>query len=102
MKMRLNGFVFSCLFVSAAAAQDGKALFEKKCAFCHATTTDERKLGPSLKGLKGGVMPDAIGKAATKENILLKVNDGGGGMPAFRDLLTKEEKEAIVAYAMTL
>ncbi len=101
MTLRIFGFVFSCC-LAAAAAEDGKALFEKKCAFCHATTTDERKLGPSLKGLKAGVMPDAIGKAATRENILLKVNDGGGGMPAFRELLTKEEKDAIVAYAMTL
>ncbi len=98
--MRL-GFVFS-IAVAIASAQDGKALFEKKCSFCHATTTDERKLGPSLKGLKNGTMPDAIGRAATRENILLKVNDGGNGMPVFRDLLTKEEKDAIVAYAMTL
>ena len=46
--------------------------------------------------------PDAIGKAAPRENILLQVNDGGGGMPVFRELLTKAEKDAIVAYAMTL
>jgi cytochrome c len=101
MRMRLIGFVFSCC-LAANAAEDGKALFEQKCAFCHATTTDEKKLGPSLKGLKAGVLPDAIGKAATKENILQKINDGGGGMPVFRDLLSKDEKDAIVAYAMTL
>lgn len=95
------GFAFS-ITVAIAAAQDGKALFEKKCAFCHATTTDERKLGPSLKGLKNGILPDAIARPATRENILQKVNDGGNGMPVFRDLLTKEEKDAIVAYAMTL
>lgn len=99
--MRRLGFVFS-IAAMIASAQDGKALFEKKCAFCHASTTDERKLGPSLKGLKNGVLTDAIARPATRENILQKVNDGGNGMPVFRDLLTKEEKDAIVAYAMTL
>src|SRR3954471_8343811 len=87
---------------SAAFGADGKALFEKKCGFCHASTTDERRVGPSLKGLKNGVMPDAIGKAASDENILKKIEDGGGGMPVFRDLLTKEEKAAIVSYVMRL
>ncbi len=99
--MRRIGFVCS-IFALRLAAQDGKALFEKKCAFCHASITEERRLGPSLKGLKNGVMPDAIGKAATRENILQQVNDGGGGMPVFREMLTKEEKDAIVAYVMTL
>ena len=95
------GFVFSLAAV-ALTAQDGKAIFEKQCAFCHASTTDEKRVGPSLKGLKAGVLPDAIGKAATKANILQKVNDGGNGMPVFRDLLNKEEKEAVTAYVMTL
>ncbi|HXJ43942.1 MAG TPA: cytochrome c [Bryobacteraceae bacterium] len=98
-----TGIVY-LLLASAALAQDapGKQLFEKKCGTCHASTTDERRIGPSLKGLKAGVMPDAIGKEATRENILKQINDGGGGMPVFRELLTKEEKDAIVAYVMTL
>jgi mono/diheme cytochrome c family protein len=89
-------------FASAALAADGKLLFEKKCGTCHASTTDDRKIGPSLKGLKNGVLPDAIGKAATPKNVLDKINDGGNGMPVFRELLTQEEKDAIVAYVLTL
>ena len=100
--MMTRAVFFLAISCGAALAADGKALFEKNCSFCHASTTDEKRVGPSLKGLKSGVLPDAIGKAATRENILKKIEDGGGGMPVFRDLLTKEEKDAIVAYAMTL
>jgi len=52
--------------------------------------------------VKDGRLPDAIGKKATRENILKQINDGGNGMPVFRELLTKDEKDAIVAYVMTL
>ena len=100
--MRAGLAIVAAFWGASAVAADGKALFEKNCAFCHASTTEEKRLGPSLKGLKNGVLPDAIGKAATRENILKKIDDGGGGMPVFRELLSKEEKEAIVSYAMTL
>ena len=81
---------------------EGKELFEKKCSVCHASDTAERRIGPSLKGVKEGRLPDGIGKHATRENILKKLNNGGGGMPVFRDLLTQDEKENVVAYVMTL
>ena len=92
----------TALMMLLFASPDGKQLFEKKCGLCHASTTEERRIGPSLKGLKAGILPDAIGKAATRENILKQINDGGNGMPVFRELLTKDEKDAIVAYVMTL
>jgi mono/diheme cytochrome c family protein len=31
-----------------------------------------------------------------------QIENGGGGMPVFRDLLTKEQKDDIVAYVLTL
>jgi mono/diheme cytochrome c family protein len=84
------------------AQNSGKALFEKKCAICHASETGEKRIGPSLKGVKDGKLPDAIGKAATRENILKQINNGGNGMPVFRELLNKDEKEELVGYVMTL
>jgi mono/diheme cytochrome c family protein len=100
----------AALFLAAgmAAAQsapdvaEGKKLFEKKCATCHATETEEHRIGPSLKGVKEGRLPDAIGKKATHDNILKQIDEGGGGMPVFRDLLTAHEKENIIAYVLTL
>jgi mono/diheme cytochrome c family protein len=97
--MRWAGLV---LWATAALAQDGKALFEKKCSVCHASETDEKRIGPSLKGIKNGKLPDAIGKAATHDNILKQIENGGNGMPVFRDLLTKDEKEALVTFVMAL
>jgi mono/diheme cytochrome c family protein len=90
------------IVAQAAESLEGKALFEKKCAVCHATETTERHIGPSLKGGKDGKLPDSIGKEATHDNILKQINNGGNGMPVFRDLLTQEEKEAIVRYVLTL
>ncbi len=39
--------VFSCFWVSTASAQDGRALFNQKCAACHAI--DKKLTGPALK-----------------------------------------------------
>jgi mono/diheme cytochrome c family protein len=98
----LVALLYAVPVVAAQSSADGKALFEKKCSICHAGETEERRIGPSLKGVKDGRLPDAIGKKATRENILKQINDGGNGMPVFRELLTKDEKDAIVAYVMTL
>jgi cytochrome c len=92
---------FAQLHAASDVAQ-GKKLFEKKCSVCHASESAEKRIGPSLRGVKGGRLPDSIGRPASHDNILKKINDGGGGMPVFRELLTPEEKENIVAYVMTL
>jgi cytochrome c len=84
----------------AAEPSAGKALFEQKCAICHATESSERRIGPALKGVKDGQLPSH--KDATPDTVLRQIENGGGGMPVFRELLTKEEKEAIVAYVLTL
>jgi mono/diheme cytochrome c family protein len=92
-------FAFAAL-VHAADPAAGKALFEIKCGVCHATESSERRIGPSLKGAKDGTLPG--GKSATHDTVLKQIENGGGGMPVFRELLTKEQKEDIVAYVMTL
>ena len=103
--MKLAGFfLFAILAFAQEASQStsGKALFEKKCGVCHESETSERRIGPSLKGVKDGKLPDSLGKAATHENILKQINNGGNGMPVFRDLLTDDQKESLVTYVMTL
>jgi mono/diheme cytochrome c family protein len=103
MKVTAAVLLFCAVTIAQAAESvDGKALFDKKCAACHATETAERHIGPSLKGVKDGKLPDGIGKEATHDNILRQIDNGGNGMPVFRDLLTQEEKEAIVKYVLTL
>ena len=81
-------------------AAKGKEVFEAKCMVCHNPDSKDKKIGPGLQGIKDGKLPS--GKDATHENILHNVNEGGNGMPAFKELLTDEEKEDVVAYVMTL
>jgi len=82
-------------------AEKGKSVFEDNCAVCHNADSDEKKMGPGLKGLckkeklKNGKKPsDAV--------VLAIINAGGGGMPAYGDQLSDEEKANVLAYLRTL
>lgn len=78
----------------------GKEVFEQ-CAVCHSATTDQKKMGPSLKGLfKKPKL--ANGQAPSDQSILAMVNKGKGSMPAFADVLSDEEKVHLLAYLKTL
>jgi cytochrome c len=78
----------------------GKDVFEAKCIVCHNADSKDKKIGPGLQGVKDGKLPS--GKPANHDTILQNVNNGGNGMPAFKELLTDEEKEDVVAYVLTL
>ena len=85
----------------AADAAKGKASFEDNCSVCHNSDSDERKMGPGLKGLfKHDKL--ANGKAVNATNVTGMINEGGNGMPPFADTLTKAEKDDIVAFLKTL
>ena len=86
--------------VFAQDPAEGKKLFETKCGVCHSTDTSETRIGPSLKGAKTGML--ASGKYANHATLLKRIDDGGNGMPVFRELLTKEQKENIISYVLTL
>jgi cytochrome c len=88
---------------SAAAKGDpakGKAVFDQ-CAVCHNADSDEKKTGPGLKGL---FKKDKLtnGKKPTEANVRARVDDGGNGMPAYKDLLSDQEKDDLIAYLKTL
>ena len=112
---RLSFTCKSCLVVCATAAlgiaagqsssgkgdaAKGKETFEQ-CAVCHNVDTDEKKMGPSLKGLfKHKTM--AGGKEVNDANVLAQINNGGNGMPAYNDMLSADEKTNLLAYLHTL
>jgi cytochrome c2 len=109
-KLLTAGFciLFSSLTVAVAANQNGskgdaakgKETFEQ-CAICHNVDTDEKKMGPSLKGLfKKKTL--ANGKAVNDANVLEQINNGGNGMPAYADMLSADDKANILAYLHTL
>jgi cytochrome c2 len=78
----------------------GKEVFEQ-CAVCHNADSDEKKMGPGLKGLfKRDKLND--GKKASEANIRARIDDGGKGMPPYKDVLEDQQKEDLIAYLKTL
>ena len=81
-------------------AAKGKAVFEQ-CAVCHNPDSDEKKMGPGLKGLfKTDKM--ANGKKPTDGTVRARIDEGGSGMPAYKDMLSDQEKDDLLAYLHTL
>ncbi len=80
-------------------AAEGEKLFEA-CSVCH-TTTEEKKMGPGLKGLfKKAKLSN--GKKVTEDTVRAVINEGGNGMPPYEEMLTADEKNHVIAYLKTL
>ncbi len=91
------------IFAAAPAgdAEKGKTVFEDNCAVCHNADSEEKKMGPGLKGLfKHEKLKN--GKKPTEANIKAIINAGGNGMPAYSDMLSDEERDNVIAYLKTL
>src|SRR5438309_5826622 len=89
--------------VSKAAepdAEKGKEVFEQ-CGVCHNADSTEKKMGPGLKGLfkKDKMSND---KKPTEANVRAKIDEGGNGMPQYKDMLSDQEKDDLIAYLKTL
>jgi mono/diheme cytochrome c family protein len=58
-------------------------------------------MGPGLKGL---YQKDkmANGKKPSDATVLAKINEGGNGMPPYKDTLSDAEKDDLIAYLKTL
>lgn len=81
-------------------AAKGKEVFEQ-CSVCHNADSDEKKMGPGLKGVSKKEKL-SNGKKATDANLREIINKGGNGMPAYEDMLSDEEKNNVIAYLKTL
>jgi cytochrome c len=100
----LAGFSLSAQEKKAAEkagdAKEGEKLFEQ-CSVCHAADSEEKKMGPGLKGLfKKAKLTN--GKKVTEENVRAVINAGGNGMPPYEEMLSAEEKDNLIAYLKTL
>jgi mono/diheme cytochrome c family protein len=97
--LMIGGRIFAA--APAGDPEKGKAVFEDNCAVCHNADSDEKKMGPGLKGVtKKAKLKN--GKAPTDANIKAIINAGGNGMPAYSDMLSDEERDNVLAYLKTL
>ncbi len=81
-------------------AAKGKEVFGQ-CAVCHNADSTEKKIGPGLKGL---FKHDKLmnGKKVTDATVREKIDEGGGGMPPYKETLSDTEKDDLIAYLKTL
>lgn len=87
--------------LKAADATKGKEVFEQ-CSVCHNADSDEKKMGPGLKGLfKKATLADGKTKV-TEKSVQNKVDQGGNGMPGYEEMLSKDEKANLLAFLKTL
>ena len=85
---------------AAGSAEKGKEVFDQ-CSVCHNADSTETKIGPGLKGL---FKHDKLvnGKPVNEANVRAKIDEGGNGMPSYKDILSNQEKDDVIAYLKTL
>jgi mono/diheme cytochrome c family protein len=102
MKRKISPYFFTALMLllftntivpdQKEILPDGKLLFEGKCARCHGKDGTRGLLG--AKNLQTSNLPDA--------ELINVVSKGRRIMPAWRDKLSRQEIQSVVAYIKTL
>lgn len=95
---------------NAAQIEEGKRLFSRHCASCHATEPETVIVGPSLAGIAGRAETRVDGLAAREYIELSIVRPDAYLVEGFDDVmpanlgkrLTGEELDALVAYLLTV
>jgi cytochrome c len=91
----------SNLYAQKGDAAKGKEVFGDNCSVCHNSDSAEVKMGPGLKGLFKKAKMNS-GKPMSEANVVGQINDGGNGMPPYKDVLSAEEKANVIAFLKTL
>lgn len=96
--LMLLALVPAAVASAAPAADDGKTLYETKCAICHGKNGVAK---PAGKGSRN--FDDAAFQASSSIDGIAKVtSEGKGKMPAYRSTLTPAQIQAIAAHVKTL
>ncbi len=75
----------------------GEQIFVQKCFQCHSVVQDQVRLGPSLYS----EMKRSPHKKTAAQVRSLMI-DGKGKMPPFKDVLSKEDMDNLIAYIRAL
>lgn len=87
---------------NAAAVARGKTLFQQKCAVCHYDNSDQKKIGPGLKGISKRGTFTVSGNKITDDSLKTWIENGDQLMPGFKDGLETAQIKDVVAYVKTL
>jgi len=87
---------------NAAAVARGKSLFQQKCSICHYDTSDQKKIGPGLKGISKRGTFSVNGNKITDDSLKTWIENGDQLMPPFKDVLEPAQIKDLVAYVKTL
>jgi cytochrome c len=87
---------------NAAAVARGKTLFQQKCSVCHYDTSDQKKIGPGLKGLLKRGTFTVNGNKITDDSLKTWIENGDQLMPPFKDVLEPGQIKDVIAYVKTL
>ena len=87
---------------NAAAVGRGKEVFQQKCALCHYDTSDQKKIGPGLKGLNKRGTFSTNGNKITDDSLKTWIENGDQLMPPFKDQLEPGQLKDVIAYVKTL
>lgn len=88
--------------VDAAAVGRGKTVFQQKCSVCHYDTSDQKKIGPGLKGLSKRGTFSVNGSKITDDSLKTWIENGDALMPPFKDALEPGQIKDVIAYVKTL
>jgi len=79
-----------------ANAHAGEQVFLQRCFQCHSVNPGEVRIGPTLFHVMKGP------KAVSAAQIRIQLRDGKGKMPPFKDILTPDDVNHIIAYLHSL
>jgi mono/diheme cytochrome c family protein len=85
----------------SAAIARGLGVYKDRCAICHFSESDAKKIGPGVKGIyKRGKFPDGgkVNDASIEKWIL----SGGKDTPPFQQVLNPNQIHDLIAYLKTL
>ena len=87
---------------TSEAVKRGKTIFGEKCALCHYDTSDQKKIGPGLKGLNKRGTFSINGNKITDDALKTWIENGDQLMPPFKDVLEPDQIKDVIAYVKTL
>ena len=87
---------------NAAAVARGKSLFQQKCSVCHYDTSDQKKIGPGLKGISKRGTFSVNGNKIADDSLKSWIENGDQLMPPFKDVLEPAQIKDVIAYVKTL